>query len=47
MDAIKAVFEKTGKCSIEIAKNVHLGIFIASSFALPKRSPFTKTVSQG
>nr|CAH0102975.1 unnamed protein product [Daphnia galeata] len=44
-DEIRKDFQKTGKCNFQIAKEVFIGT--ASSFALAKNSPYTKSLSQG
>ncbi len=45
MNALKEVFKKTGKCSMQLAKDIFLGFHV--TLALPKNSFYTKTVSQG
>ncbi|EFX82160.1 hypothetical protein DAPPUDRAFT_316758 [Daphnia pulex] len=44
-DEIINDFRKTGKCNFELAKEEFIGIM--TSFALPKNSPYTQSVSQG
>jgi hypothetical protein len=44
-DAIRDDFKKTGKCNLQIAKELFTQI--VSSFALQKNSPYTKSISQG
>ncbi|EFX82354.1 hypothetical protein DAPPUDRAFT_241432 [Daphnia pulex] len=44
-DAIRGDYKKTGKCNLQIAKELFKEI--VSSFALQKNSPYTKSISQG
>ncbi len=45
LDAIKEAFEKTGKCTSQLAKEAFLGVNVC--MALPKNSPYTKTINKG
>nr|CAH0101879.1 unnamed protein product [Daphnia galeata] len=44
-DVIKEDFNKTGKCNLQLAKEGFMPT--ATSFALPKNSPYTKTINRG
>nr|CAH0104494.1 unnamed protein product [Daphnia galeata] len=44
-DAIRTEFLKTGKCHLQLAKEGFTGV--TSSFALPKNSPYTQSITQG
>ncbi|EFX82216.1 hypothetical protein DAPPUDRAFT_316861 [Daphnia pulex] len=44
-DVIRTELKKTGKCNLQLAKEGFLSI--AASFALPKNSPYTQTITQG
>ncbi len=44
-DAIKADFEKTGKCNLQMAKEGFMTSF--ATLALQKNSPYTKSINQG
>ncbi|EFX82115.1 hypothetical protein DAPPUDRAFT_241203 [Daphnia pulex] len=44
-DAIKVEFNRTGKCNLQFATEGFATI--VSTFALPKQSPYTKTINQG
>jgi ionotropic glutamate receptor len=45
MDAIREDFKKTGKCRLQLARDGFSNALV--SFALPKNSKFTKTISKG
>ncbi|EFX82352.1 hypothetical protein DAPPUDRAFT_241436 [Daphnia pulex] len=45
LDEIRKDYKKTGKCNFQIAKESFLSA--TASFALPKNSPYTPTISQG
>ncbi len=45
MDAIRENFEKTGKCSLQIARESYLTIFAV--MALKKNSPYTNAINLG
>ncbi|XP_046449165.1 ionotropic receptor 93a-like [Daphnia pulex] len=45
LDSIKADFEKTGKCNLQLAKNYFYNVI--PTFALRKNSPYTQSISQG
>jgi hypothetical protein len=44
-DAIREDFKKTGKCRLYLARDGFSNALV--SFALPKNSKFTKTISKG
>nr|CAH0113367.1 unnamed protein product [Daphnia galeata] len=44
-DAIRNDFKKTGKCNLELAKEGFIGIM--STLTLPKKSPFTQSLTKG
>ncbi|EFX87002.1 hypothetical protein DAPPUDRAFT_312491 [Daphnia pulex] len=45
MDAIREDFKKTGKCRLQLARDGFSNALV--SFALPKNSKFTNTISKG
>jgi hypothetical protein len=45
LDAIRENFEKTGKCSLQIARDRYLTIFAV--MALQKDSPYTDAINLG
>jgi hypothetical protein len=45
LDAIRENFEKTGKCSLQIARDRYLTLFVV--MALQKKSPYTNTINIG
>ncbi|XP_057365455.2 glutamate receptor ionotropic, delta-1-like [Daphnia carinata] len=45
LDAIREDFQRTKKCNLQLARDGFISII--TTFALPKGSPYTKTISQG
>ncbi|EFX82331.1 hypothetical protein DAPPUDRAFT_101737 [Daphnia pulex] len=45
LDSIKANFDKTGKCNLQLAKNYFYSL--VSTFALRKHSTYTQSISKG
>ncbi|KAI9559660.1 hypothetical protein GHT06_013665 [Daphnia sinensis] len=45
LDAIREDFQRTKKCNLQLARDGFISIL--TTFALPKGSPYTKTISQG
>lgn len=44
-DAVKADFEETGKCNLQLAKDTYATLIVV--MALPKNSPYTNSISKG